>query len=42
MKSLFLMLVAALGITAGAASLSSSAFASNVHLYPPSQENGQG
>jgi hypothetical protein len=41
MKSLFLMLVAALGITAGAAALSTPAFA-DVHLYPPSQENGRG
>lgn len=42
MKTLFLTLVAALGITAGAAIMSNSAFASNVHLYPPTQDNGQG
>ncbi len=40
MKSLFLLLVAALGISAGAATLSTSARASDVHLYPPFESNG--
>jgi hypothetical protein len=40
MKSLFLMLIAALGITAGAATMSTSANASDVHLYPPFEDNG--
>jgi hypothetical protein len=41
MKSFVLMLVAALGIAAGTAAMSSPANA-DVHLYPPSQNNGQG
>ncbi len=44
MKSLFLMLIAALGITAGAATRSTSAHASDVHsdvhLHPPFENNG--
>ncbi len=41
MKSFFLMLVAAFGIAAGTAAISSPAVAA-VHLYPPTQDNGRG
>ncbi len=42
MKTLFLTLAVFLGITAGAAGLASRAFAADVHLYPPAENNGQG
>jgi hypothetical protein len=37
MKSMFLTLAAVLGIALGTVSLTHSAYASNVQLYPPSQ-----
>jgi hypothetical protein len=40
MKTLILTLAAFLGITASAAGLATHAFASNVHLYPPAENNG--
>jgi hypothetical protein len=42
MKTLILTLAAFLGITAGAAGLATHAFAADVHLYPPAENNGQG
>lgn len=42
MKTLFLTFAAIVGIALGTASLIPAAYASNVHLYPPSQDNGQG
>ena len=36
MKSMFLTLAAVLGIALGTVSLTHSAYASNVQLYPPS------
>jgi hypothetical protein len=40
MKTVFLTLVAALGIALGTASLSRAAHAKNVYLYPPSEGRG--
>ena len=40
MKTLILTLAAFLGITAGAAGCATHAFASDVHLYPPVESNG--
>jgi hypothetical protein len=40
MKALVLTLAALLGISAGATGLASHAFASDVHLYPPAECNG--
>lgn len=42
MKTLIVTLAAFLGITAGAAGLATHAFAADVHLYPPTENNGQG
>jgi hypothetical protein len=42
MKTLILTLAAFLGIVAGVAGLATHAFASDVHLYPPMENNGQG
>ena len=40
MKTMFLTLAAVLGIALGTVSLTASAHATNVQLYPPSQAPG--
>jgi hypothetical protein len=42
MKTMFLTLAAVLGIALGTVSLTPSAHASNVQLYPPSSVGGNG
>lgn len=42
MKTMLLTIAAVIGIALGAGVMSPPAHASNVHLYPPSDDNGQG